>query len=85
MRCEPSHPVRRARALVISEEGTALWQGRRQRLVFKEEHEMLVSGRPSKIRFPGAKGDSELSPVQDVVDIPDREAYDRAGGGDRVS
>ena len=50
-----------------------------------EEHEMLVSGRPSRIRFPGAKGDSELSPVQDVVDIPDREAYDRAGGGDRAA
>ena len=50
-----------------------------------EEHEMLVSGRPSRIRFPGAKGDSELRPVQDVVDIPDREGYERAGGGDRAS
>jgi hypothetical protein len=50
-----------------------------------EEHEMIVSGRPSKIRFPGAKGDSELRPVQDVVDIPDRAGYERAGGGDHAS
>jgi hypothetical protein len=35
-----------------------------------EKREMLVSGRPSRIRFPGAKGDSEIRPF-------DREAYTR--------
>jgi len=31
----------------------------------EESRAMLVSGRPSRIRFPGARGDSELRPIQD--------------------
>jgi hypothetical protein len=29
------------------------------------EHEMLVSGRPSRIRFPGARGDSEIHAIDE--------------------
>src|SRR5262245_41402410 len=43
-------PVRPARALVLSEEGTALWQRRRQRLVFGEHTDLIsrpFAGKPS--------------------------------------
>jgi hypothetical protein len=57
-------------------------------------HEMLVSGRPSKIRFPGARGDSRIEPIQDQHYVmPDDEDEDAenlpegraAIGGDRVA
>jgi hypothetical protein len=41
-------------------------------------HEMLVSGRPSKIRFPGAHGDSEIVPL-------DRQRYVEPDDEDEVS
>lgn len=59
-----------------------------------ESHEMLVSGRPARVRFPGSRGDSELRPVQDQTyvepddedDVPDGRARIRSTfGGDRLS
>ena len=52
-----------------------------------ESHTMLVSGRPARIRFPGARGDSELSPVEyihgdDEEDFPEGR---NAIGGDRLA
>ncbi len=50
-----------------------------------ESHMMLVSGRPSRIRFPGARGDSRITPIdgQDYVedeDDPDEEGRAMIGG-----
>ena len=65
-----------------------------------ESHEMLVSGRPSRIKFPGSRGDSELRPPQwseytSDEDDPDNELDGQARiaernlrntlGGDRLA
>ncbi len=59
-------------------------------------HEMLVSGRPSKIRFPGAHADSEITPFnrqkyveptdEDEVELGEGQGEGRSRiGGDRVA
>jgi hypothetical protein len=52
-------------------------------------HEMLVSGRPARIRFPGARGDSELEPVsyvhRDGVDEDELDEGRSTIGGDRLA
>jgi hypothetical protein len=44
-------------------------------------HEMLVSGRPARVRFPGARGDSELQPPQFSEYVEDEDDPDSALDG----
>jgi len=46
-------------------------------------HEMLVSGRPSRVRFPGSRGDSTLEPVEYIHDESDEDG--ELDGQDRIA
>lgn len=46
-------------------------------------HEMLVSGRPSRVKFPGARGDSTLEPVEYIHDEDDEDGA--LAGQDRIA
>ncbi|HVA82226.1 MAG TPA: hypothetical protein VNF29_14965 [Candidatus Binataceae bacterium] len=50
-----------------------------------ESHEMLVSGRPARVRFPGSRGDSELRPPQWSEYVEDEDDPDNElSGQDRI-
>jgi hypothetical protein len=50
------------------------------------DHTILVSGRPARVRFPGARGDSELRSIQDQEYVEDADDEDgKLDGQDRIA